>query len=74
MAGKICATNTQLKKLTVEGTRTTPEQGYEFLENLALSDMTELKEIHLNGELVRINDVITEHPNEWFLSSPDVGF
>ena len=54
MAGKICTTNTQLKKLNVEGTRTTPEQGYEFLENLAESDMTGLEEIHLSGEMVVI--------------------
>ena len=68
MAGKICANNTQLQKLTVWGTKTTPEQGYEFLENLELSGMTELKEINLSGEMVRIEGVETEYPNEWFLS------
>ena len=68
MAGKICANNTQLEKLIVEGTKTTPEQGYEFLENLTLSDMTELKEIHLTGEMVILEDgEVEEYLNEWFL-------
>ena len=67
MAGKICANNTQLEKLIVEGTKTTPEQGYEFLENLTLSDMTELKEIHLSGEMVLIDGEPEIYLNEWFL-------
>ena len=71
MAGKICTTNTQLKKLNVEGTRTTPEQGYEFLENLAESDMTGLEEIHLSGEMVVIEGEDQEYFNEWFLRKPE---
>ena len=66
MAGKICAINTRLKKLSVFGSRTTAEDGYEFLENLALSDMSELEELNLSGERVDIEDVITTHRNEWF--------
>ena len=43
MAGKICEINTQLIKLSVFGSRTTADQGYEFLESLAQSDMSELE-------------------------------
>ena len=73
MAGKICATNTQLKKLTVDGIGTTPEQGYEFLESLVQSDMTELEELILSGEKINREGTIEIHPNEWLLSSHEAG-
>ena len=67
MVSTICATNTELRKLTIMGTNTKPEHGYEFLENLVQSDMRDLEELNISGERISgFGGEITIIEVEWF--------